>query len=129
MKKSQNADYISAWKKDSNYVNKLEKAIAYLSIKLRERITEDEKNKIMKTVESLSKEWALGQVGYPGKEREMVANSFVEGAKLVFDLLNSGEVKSEFNDIGQLTCDGCGCHPSILYTSDKGRFCANCKPV
>ena len=28
-----------------------------------------------------------------------------------------------------LTCDSCGCHPSVIYTTSKGRFCERCKPV
>lgn len=25
-------------------------------------------------------------------------------------------------------CDSCGCHPNIIYTTSKGRFCESCKP-
>ena len=31
--------------------------------------------------------------------------------------------------MGELTCDHCGCHPNVIYTTDKGRFCALCKPA
>ena len=29
----------------------------------------------------------------------------------------------------ELTCDHCGCHPNVIYTTSKGRFCARCKPA
>ena len=29
----------------------------------------------------------------------------------------------------QLACDRCGCHPTVLYNTDKGRLCISCKPV
>jgi hypothetical protein len=28
----------------------------------------------------------------------------------------------------ELTCDNCGCHPNVIYTTSKGRFCEQCKP-
>ena len=28
----------------------------------------------------------------------------------------------------ELTCDNCGCHPNVIYTTSKGRFCERCKP-
>lgn len=31
--------------------------------------------------------------------------------------------------IGELTCDSCGCHPNVIYTMSKGRFCERCKPA
>lgn len=31
--------------------------------------------------------------------------------------------------IGELTCDSCGCHPNVIYTTSKGRFCEMCKPA
>ena len=31
--------------------------------------------------------------------------------------------------MGELTCDSCGCHPNVVYTTSKGRFCENCKPA
>ena len=31
--------------------------------------------------------------------------------------------------IGELTCDSCGCHPNVIYTTNKGRFCEKCKPA
>ena len=31
--------------------------------------------------------------------------------------------------IGELTCDSCGCHPNVIYTNSKGRFCEKCKPA
>lgn len=31
--------------------------------------------------------------------------------------------------MGELTCDHCGCHPNVIYTTSKGRFCALCKPA
>ena len=31
--------------------------------------------------------------------------------------------------IGELTCDSCGCHPNVIYTTSKGRFCERCKPA
>jgi hypothetical protein len=30
--------------------------------------------------------------------------------------------------MGELTCDNCGCHPNVIYTTSKGRFCEQCKP-
>ena len=29
----------------------------------------------------------------------------------------------------QLVCDNCGCHPNVIYTTSKGRFCERCKPA
>ena len=29
----------------------------------------------------------------------------------------------------ELTCDNCGCHPNVIYTTSKGRFCEQCKPL
>jgi formate dehydrogenase maturation protein FdhE len=29
----------------------------------------------------------------------------------------------------QLVCDSCGCHPNVIYTTSKGRFCERCKPA
>ena len=26
-------------------------------------------------------------------------------------------------------CDNCGCHPNVIYTTSKGRFCERCKPA
>ena len=31
--------------------------------------------------------------------------------------------------MGMLACDRCGCHPTVLYTTEKGRFCVSCKPA
>ena len=31
--------------------------------------------------------------------------------------------------MGELTCDSCGCHPNVIYTTSKGRFCESCKPA
>ena len=31
--------------------------------------------------------------------------------------------------MGELTCDSCGCHPNVIYTTSKGRFCERCKPA
>ena len=31
--------------------------------------------------------------------------------------------------MGGLTCDSCGCHPNVIYTNSKGRFCERCKPA
>jgi hypothetical protein len=31
--------------------------------------------------------------------------------------------------MGELTCDNCGCHPNVIYTTSKGRFCESCKPA
>ena len=25
-------------------------------------------------------------------------------------------------------CDNCGCHPTVLYTSEFGRYCVRCNP-
>jgi hypothetical protein len=29
---------------------------------------------------------------------------------------------------GGFTCDNCGCHPNVIYTTVSGRFCERCKP-
>lgn len=31
--------------------------------------------------------------------------------------------------MGELTCDSCGCHPNVIYTTSRGRFCEGCKPA
>lgn len=31
--------------------------------------------------------------------------------------------------MGELTCDRCGCHPNVIYTTSRGRFCEGCKPA
>lgn len=31
--------------------------------------------------------------------------------------------------MGELTCDSCGCHPNVIYTTNSGRFCERCKPA
>ena len=31
--------------------------------------------------------------------------------------------------MGELTCDSCGCHPNVIYTTSKGRFCEMRKPA
>jgi len=31
--------------------------------------------------------------------------------------------------MGELTCDSCGCHPNVIYTTGKGRFCERCIPA
>lgn len=31
--------------------------------------------------------------------------------------------------VRQLACDNCGCHPNVIYTTSKGRFCETCKPA
>lgn len=31
--------------------------------------------------------------------------------------------------MGELACDRCGCHPNVIYTTSKGRFCERCKPA
>ena len=31
--------------------------------------------------------------------------------------------------MGELTCDNRGCHPNVIYTTSKGRFCERCKPA
>jgi len=47
------------------------------------------------------------------------------------DILNSyvQEQLHLFAVMGELTCDGCGCHPNVIYTNSKGRFCERCKPA
>ena len=52
--------------------------------------------KINDLIKDQSMEWAYGQVTSPGEEREMVANSFVEGANTVISLL-SGDNKELFD--------------------------------
>ena len=31
--------------------------------------------------------------------------------------------------IGELACDSCSCHPTVIYATSKGRFCERCKPA
>jgi hypothetical protein len=33
------------------------------------------------------------------------------------------------NYVSSLSCDKCGCHPNTIYTTNKGRFCENCKNI
>jgi hypothetical protein len=61
---------------------------------------DDNVNKIIKLIEDQSMEWAFGQNTKPGDEREMVANSFVEGAKTLLLLLKGDkDLISMFEDI------------------------------
>lgn len=39
-----------------------------------------------------------------------------------------GKAMYESGKIGELVCDGCGCHPTMIYNSEKGRFCNQCNP-
>ena len=48
-------------------------------------------DRIMKLVDDQSMEWAFGQGTEQGEEREMVSQSFIEGAKLVISLLQGDE--------------------------------------
>ena len=48
-------------------------------------------DRIMKLIEDQSMEWAYGQGTQPGEEREMVSQSFIEGARLVILLLQGNE--------------------------------------
>ena len=57
-------------------------------------------DRIMKLIEDQSMEWAYGQGTEPGEEREMVSQSFIEGAKLVISLLQGDEdLMDMFKDI------------------------------
>ena len=31
--------------------------------------------------------------------------------------------------MGELTCDNGCCHPNIIYSTNRGRFCEACKPA
>ena len=35
----------------------------------------------------------------------------------------------DYGQSEQLICDSCGCHPNVIYTTSKGRFCERCKPT
>jgi len=48
-------------------------------------------DRIMKLIEDQSMEWAYGQGTQPGEEREMVSQSFIEGARLVISLLQGDD--------------------------------------
>lgn len=48
-------------------------------------------DRIMKLIEDQSMEWSYGQGTQPGEEREMVSQSFIEGARLVISLLQGDE--------------------------------------
>jgi hypothetical protein len=37
-------------------------------------------------------------------------------------------LNANITKINELTCDSCGSHPNVLYTTGKGRFCEGCKP-
>jgi hypothetical protein len=57
-------------------------------------------DRIMKLIEDQSMEWAYGQGTQPGEEREMVSQSFIEGARLVISLLQGDEdLMDMFKDI------------------------------
>lgn len=48
-------------------------------------------DKIIKLIKDQSMEWAYGQGTDPGEERDMVANSFIEGANSVIAILQGDE--------------------------------------
>ena len=56
---------------------------------------------------------------YPLTEHEEIINELYSKVKN----LNIPAV------MGELTCDSCGCHPNVIYTTSKGRFCERCKPA
>ena len=57
-------------------------------------------DRIMKLIEDLSMEWSFGQGTQPGEEREMVAQSFTEGARTVLLLLQGdADLMGMINDI------------------------------
>lgn len=59
-------------------------------------------NKINDLIKDLSMEWAYGQGTEPGEEREMVADSFVEGANTVISLLKGDDdLLSLYKDSGK----------------------------
>ncbi|HHT99010.1 MAG TPA: hypothetical protein GXZ79_02885 [Acholeplasma sp.] len=39
--------------------------------------------------------------------------------------LNTHKVSVRYFNV----CDSCGCHPNVIYTTSKGRFCERCKPA
>ncbi len=61
-------------------------------------------------------------------ERDVArANSYCEAY-----LEGYNQALSIANVVGQseqLACDSCGCHPNVIYTTSKGRFCERCKPA
>ena len=54
---------------------------------------------------------------------------FFEGIKEVEDLQEQVKNLNIPAVMGELTCDSCGCHPNVIYTTSKGRFCERCKPA
>ena len=53
-------------------------------------------------------------------EREL--NAIIEQ-----ELASKNLVKADV--MHQLVCDRCGCHPTVLYNTERGRFCISCKPA
>jgi len=47
---------------------------------------------------------------------------------LTFALEAKNKEIEELRSISTFKCDRCGNHPSIIYTTESGRFCINCKP-
>ena len=56
------------------------------------------------------------------------ADALIEFNKLL-DYVEELEQLTIPTVIGELTCDSCGCHPNVIYTTNKGRFCEMCKPA
>lgn len=46
-------------------------------------------------------------------------------------LINCNDIITDLTQINgnieaEPTCDSCGCHPNMLFTTKSGRFCGNC---
>jgi hypothetical protein len=50
-------------------------------------------------------------------------------AKLILDKVKNCSIPDVVGQSEQLVCDSCGCHPNVIYTTSKGRFCERCKPA
>ncbi|GIV35424.1 MAG: hypothetical protein KatS3mg031_2959 [Chitinophagales bacterium] len=65
----------------------------------------------------------------PQKDKEELTNTFERelDALIDYEIRSKNLVKIDFAN--QFVCDRCGCHPTVLYYTKRGRFCIDCKPV
>lgn len=76
------------------------------------------------------------QIKEQTKEEKMAMYMKLPKKKLIEMLINCNDVITEltqvninpYNVVGELTCDKCGCHPNMIYKTNKGRFCEKCNP-
>jgi hypothetical protein len=81
-------------------------------------------DRIMKLIEDQSMEWAYGQGTQLGEEREMVSQSFIEGARLVISLLQGDEDLMDM--IGSSIPQKPKPPLSKVLKEGGGHFCNNC---